>query len=199
MASSNFVVIYDACVLYPAPLRDLLMHLASWSRLFQAKWTEDIHREWINSLLRNRSDLKREDLERTRQCMDKAVPDALVEQSRYQQIVPGLSLPDPNDRHVLAAAIACGAQTIVTFNLKDFPAAILKSHHIKAIHPDLFLKSLLDLDEAAVVDALKRQAATLKNPPKTVHEILEILKKSVPEFCERVAPILESYGIENDH
>jgi hypothetical protein len=49
---SRFVVIYDSCVLYPAPLRDLLMRLAL-TDLYQAKWTKDIHKEWMRSLLKN--------------------------------------------------------------------------------------------------------------------------------------------------
>lgn len=60
---SNFTVLFDACVLYPAPIRDLLMHLAL-TGLFRAKWTEDIHREWMESLLLKRPDLSRERLER---------------------------------------------------------------------------------------------------------------------------------------
>ena len=74
---AGFVAVYDACVLYPAPLRDLLMHLAL-SGLYRARWTERIHGEWIGALLRQRPELKREDLEWTRQQMDAAVPDCLV-------------------------------------------------------------------------------------------------------------------------
>src|SRR6185312_9454958 len=101
---SNFVAVYDACVLYPAPLRDLLMHLAL-SGLFRARWTARIHEEWVRALLENRPDLKREQLEWTRDQMDASVPDCLV--SGYEHIEPGLDLPDPGDRHVLAAAILC--------------------------------------------------------------------------------------------
>lgn len=60
---SNFVAVYDACVLYPAPLRDLLMHLAV-SDLFRARWTTRIHDEWMRNLLANRTDLTRAQLER---------------------------------------------------------------------------------------------------------------------------------------
>src|SRR5690554_5628503 len=109
--ASSFVAVLDACVLYPAPIRDLLMRL-SVTGLFRARWTDRIHDEWIEAVLRNRIDLQREQLDRTRQLMDNAVPDCLV--THYEGIEGTLQLPDPDDRHVLAAAIKCSAGTIVT-------------------------------------------------------------------------------------
>ena len=98
----SFTAVYDACVLYPAQLRDFLMRLAL-TGLFRARWTDDIHAEWMTSLLDNRPDLTREQLERTRNLMDANVLDCKVED--YQLLIPSLNLPDPNDRHVLAAAL----------------------------------------------------------------------------------------------
>src|SRR5690349_185458 len=108
---SNFIVLYDACVLYPAPLRDLLMRLAL-TDLFRAKWTNEIHEEWIRNVLANRSDITMEMLERTRNLMNSNVRDCLVD--GYQELTQGLMLPDPNDRHVLAAAIHANCAVIVT-------------------------------------------------------------------------------------
>jgi predicted nucleic acid-binding protein len=116
MAGSRaYTVILDACVLYPAPLRDLLMSLAV-EGLFRARWTHDIHDEWINSLRANRPDLGLEVLRSTRDLMIQAIPDSLI--THHTKIVDCLALPDPDDRHVLAAAIAGHADAIVTFNLK---------------------------------------------------------------------------------
>ena len=111
------IVAADACVLYPAPLRDLIMQFVPFE-LFRVRWTEEIHAEWMNSLLANRSDLSRDRIERTWFRMDHQVLDALV--TDYEPLIPGLTLPDPNDRHVLAAAIHCGGKLILTNNLKDF-------------------------------------------------------------------------------
>jgi hypothetical protein len=74
---SNFTVIYDACVLYPAPLRDLLMQLAL-TELFRARWTDRIHDEWTRNVLKNRPDLTVAQLNRTRSMMNAAIEDALV-------------------------------------------------------------------------------------------------------------------------
>jgi predicted nucleic acid-binding protein len=123
---SHFTVLYDASVFCPAPLRDLLMELAT-AGLFRAKWSEQIQKEWIESLLKKRPDLNRERLERTKKVANKAVPDYLVE--GYEPLIEGLQLPDVNDRHVLAAAVHCNAQVIVTYNLKDFPKESLVRRH----------------------------------------------------------------------
>src|SRR5436305_1222930 len=129
---ANFTVIYDANVLYPAPLRDLLMCLAL-TDLFRARWTDDIHDEWIRNVLEARPDLKREQLERTRELMNANVRDCLVE--GYQGLIPALTLPDPDDRHVLAAAIRANASVIVTFNLRDFPPDLLAPYGVETQHP----------------------------------------------------------------
>jgi predicted nucleic acid-binding protein len=135
------VAFLDASVLYPALLRNLLMHLAVRD-LFQARWSDRVHEEWIAALLRNRRDLTPEQLARTRKLMDENVDDALV--SGYEDIVGQLMLPDPNDRHVLAAAIHGGANVIVTINLRDFPVDALTTHGIAAQHPDTFIRALLE-------------------------------------------------------
>lgn len=170
--SSNFTVIYDACVLYPAPLRDLLMRLAL-TDLFRARWTDDIHEEWIRNVLKNNANLRREQLERTRQLMNDHVRDCLV--TGYESYIETIQLPDPNDRHVVAAAIRSGASLIVTFNLKDFPAGTLGALDIEAQHPDEFIAHQFDLNPACVLEAAAKQRRSLRNPPRSVDEYLETL------------------------
>src|ERR1051325_1105511 len=135
------IVILDACVLYAAPLRDLLLWLALSHR---PRWTGMIHEEWMRSLLNDRPLLARDRLERTRDLMNQAVPDCLV--TGFEGLIDGLALPDPDDRHVLAAAIHGGAETIVTYNLTDFPVDTLAVHGIQAQHPDEFIAHFLDVD-----------------------------------------------------
>lgn len=172
MRYSPFTAVYDACVLYPAPLRDFLMWLGLSGR-FRARWSPQIHDEWKRSLLVNRSDLTSAQLDRTSALMDLSIPDGLV--TGHETLIAGLTLPDPDDRHVLAAAIRCNASVIVTFNEKDFPAAALAPYGIEAQHPDLFIDNLFDLDQAAVVAAAQRQRSQLKNPPIDVDQYLDVL------------------------
>ena len=169
----RFVVIYDACVLYPAPLRDFLIRLAC-TGLFAAKWTDDIHDEWIRNLAARRPEIA-ESLQRTRELMDRAVPDCLVE--GYEPFVEALDLPDPDDRHVLAAAIRAGAQAIVTFNLRDFPQRCLAPFDLEALHPDVFAEQQLDLGESAVLSAAKEHRSALRNPEVGPDAYIDTLEK----------------------
>lgn len=174
MRHSSFTAVYDACVLYPAPLRDFLMWLAL-SGLYRARWTEEIHCEWKRNLLKNRPDLSIEQLDRTSQLMDLAIPDACVDS--YEDLIVGLSLPDEDDHHVLAAAIRCGADVIVTFNLKDFPTRSLEPYGIEAQHPDEFVENLFHLDSSAVIAAAQRQRQQLKTPPMDADCFLALLQR----------------------
>jgi predicted nucleic acid-binding protein len=186
---ATVTAIFDACVLYPAPLRDLLMHLALLD-VVRARWSADIHEEWMRSLLAQRRDLTRAQLERTRQLMDAHVREGLV--SGYASLIPALTLPDPKDCHVLAAAIHAKADVIVTFNLKDFPADTLALFGMEAQHPDKFVTSLLDVDVASVCEAVKRQRASLKNPPKSAIELLQAFER-----CGLAQTVMRLSSFEN--
>ncbi|MEZ4240519.1 MAG: PIN domain-containing protein [Myxococcota bacterium] len=168
-----FTVVYDANVLYPAPLRDLLVRLAM-TGIVRAKWTDEILDEVFRNILLNRPDLTPEKLSRTRHLMNAAVRDVMVE--GYQPLVSALDLPDPDDRHVLAAAIHCGAQSIVTHNLKDFPANKLQPHGTQAVHPDEFVLDLLDLSPGVVLRVLQEQQTSLKKAPQTLEQLLDTLE-----------------------
>jgi hypothetical protein len=186
---ATFTAIYDACILYPAPLRDLLMHLAL-TDLFRAKWTDAIHDEWIRSVLEDRPDLTREQLERTRALMNIHVRDCLV--TNYEDLIPSLTLPDPDDRHVLAAAIQGRADVIVTFNLADFPLDALARYGIEARHPDDFIVHLLDLAPGSVCAAVKRQRENLRNPPKSAEELLATFEsQSLPQTVARLRAFID--------
>ncbi len=179
-------VVYDACVLYPAPLRDLLMQLAS-ADLFRARWTDRIHDEWIRNLLAVRGDLTLGPLERTRDLMNRNVRDCLV--TGYEKILPELVLPDPEDRHVLAAAVRCHADAIVTFNLKDFPETALAPYGIEALHPDDFVANELELHQSSVCESVKIVRARLKRPPRSVEDYLATLERQ--GLAETVASLRE--------
>lgn len=169
---SRYTALLDANVLYPAPLRDLLLQLAV-TDLFKARWSTDIHREWIEALLRNEPHRDRAALERTRVLMDTATRDALV--TGYESLIPTLSLPDKGDRHVLAAAIIGRCDVIVTQNLKHFPDAALAPFGIEAQHPDEFLCNQMELAQGVFCSAVARVRGRLKNPPYTVEQYLATL------------------------
>ena len=159
----------DASVLYPSTIRSVLMFLAAFDA-FRARWSEDVHREWTAALARDRPDLDAKRIARTRALMEAHLPEAMV--TGYEHRIAALVLPDPNDRHVLAAAVQCKARIIVTSNLKHFPKSALGSHGVLAQHPDEFVCDLIDADRDQAVLAFAADRARMVNPPKSVAEYI---------------------------
>ena len=103
----------------------------------------------------------------------------------FEALIEGLDLPDKNDRHVLAAAIRAGAQTILTFNLDDFPESKLSPYNVEAKHPDDFMLDAIDLAPGVVTTVLAEQATALRNPPRSVVELLDLgVVRSVAKLRE---------------
>jgi predicted nucleic acid-binding protein len=181
-----YTVVLDACVLFPNILRDTMLTLAE-RELFRPLWSDAILDEVRRNVLAKRN-VDSAAFDRTLALMNSSFDDALVE--NWQPVVVGLELPDPDDRHVLAAAIAGGAHTIVTFNLVDFPAKQLQPHHVDAVHPDSFLLDQLDLSPGVVLNGLVKQAQRFRNPAMDLSGLLARLERcDVPEFTEEVRRI----------
>ncbi|MEK9524685.1 PIN domain-containing protein [Streptomyces venezuelae] len=170
-----FVVIYDANVLYPSVLRDVLIRVAQ-EGLVQAKWTHQILDETFTNVQKDHPGIPPEKLARTRELMITAVRDCLV--TRYEPLIAAVELPDPDDRHVLAAAIRAKAQTIVTFNMRDFPRDALEPWDVEAVHPDRFLEGLIDLAPEVVYGQVQRIADSWRNPAGTVDDVIDRLDRS---------------------
>lgn len=168
------IVFLDACTLYPAPLRDLLMRLTV-HRLIRARWSHLVHEEWITAVLRSRPDLARAQLERTRDLMNLHAEDCLV--VGFEHRIDTLELPDPNDRHVLAAAIEGQAEAVITWNLADFPEQTLDAHGLRVLTPDALLGDLLARDFDETIRVMRSHRASLKNPPRTGAQYLETLEQ----------------------
>jgi hypothetical protein len=170
-----FVVVYDACVLFPNTLRDLLIRV-SMAGLVQAKWTVEILDEMEVALRSRRPELEPDRLKRIRKLMIRAVPDCLVE--GYEGLADGLKIPDEGDRHVIAAAKHAGAQLIVTNNLKDFPSEQLAQLHLEAKSADDFILDQVDIDERKVWACLQQIADSRTNPPDSVEDVMDQLEDS---------------------
>jgi predicted nucleic acid-binding protein len=180
----RYTAVLDACVLYPAPLRDLLLSLAS-GELFGARWTSLIQAEWVRNLAIKRPDLTLDVLNRTVAMMNSAIEDCLVED--FAWLIDSLALPDPDDRHVLAAAIVGHADAIVTFNLKDFPEQAIRAHGIDILHPDDFLIAQYDLDPIRVLGIVKLLRSRLRKPPISADELIATYEQQgLAQFCEKL-------------
>lgn len=180
-------VLLDANVLYPAPVRDIFLQLAE-ADLFRVRWSDDIHEEWISALIRREPHRNREHLERTRDLMNQHARDSLV--TNHRETIPSLELPDPGDRHVLAAAIAGGCDRIITWNLRDFPAETLASLGIVAENPDSYLARQPANAPETVGAALRKIRARLRNPGMTREEYLSNLGRiGLKRFVEEIEAI----------
>lgn len=171
----SFVVVYDANVLYPSTLRDLLIRIAQ-AGLVQARWSEQILDEVFTNLTERRPDLTPDMLARTRSLMVTAVRDCLV--NGYEALIPVLDLPDPDDRHVLATAIRARAQVIVTNNRKDFPMEVLRRWDIDRKDADEFVLDQISLSAKVVWSCVQQIANSWRNPPGAVGDVLVSLERS---------------------
>ena len=166
-------------------MTDALMSLTT-AGFFAAKWTTRIEDEWISALEKQRSDLIGK-LGVRRDSMRDAVPDWEVPEAAWSSIVRGIELPDPNDAHVLAAAIAGHADCIVTSNLKDFPNSVLMEFGIEAIDPDTFIINQWDLDPVNAIAAFKRMRARRKKPQSSSEDFAYALELGgLPTTAERL-------------
>jgi len=187
------VAVLDANVLYPAPIRDLLLHLAFLS-VYQPKWSDKIQEEWTRSLLSKRSDLKKSSLTNTCKWMDTVFPDArtLID----KELKTPINLPDKDDVHVVETAINSNANYIITFNLKDFPKNELEKYHIEAIHPDDFVCQMLDDLPNLVLKAFHKQVSLLKKPAKTANEVLIALQKcGLPKTENKLRRLVQTSSV----
>ena len=170
------VVVYDANVLYPSTLRDVLIRVGL-ARLVQPKWTERILDEVFRNLRTNRPDLDPARLDRSRRLMNDAIRDVTV--TGYEYLIDQLELPDPDDRHVLAAAIHAEAQVIVTRNLRDFPAHALGPKGIEAQHPDAFLAGLYET-QPDTLGGIVTAVARARGCDATAVDVLDRLAVDAP-------------------
>lgn len=178
----RYTAVLDACVLYPAPLRDVLISLAA-DGMFAARWTAEIQEEWIRNLLTKRTDLTRDKLLTTAALMSTAIEDAVI--VNYEYLIPTLQLPDQADRHVLAAAIVGHADAIVTFNLKDFPKHVVATHSIDILHPDDFLIAQYELNQIRVLSVLKNARLRLCKPQMPPQDYIATLEQQgLPQLCQ---------------
>ena len=181
--SSRYTAILDANVLYPNLLRDILLSLAA-EGLYHARWTARINEEWTRNLIADRPDIESK-VGQLLELVNQAVPDCLVE--NYEPLIESLALPDKDDRHVLAAAIAGHADAIVTANLKDFPAKVVEQYGIEVHHPDDFLMNQLELRPFEALEVIKRVRARRLKPVCSAAQLIDMIEKSgLPQTAQHL-------------
>ena len=178
--SDRRVALLDANVLFPFRKRDILLRFHH-AGLLRARWTERILDEWTRSLLERKQHLE-PSVRSQRYAMREHFPEALV--TGYEPLIGTLELPDADDRHVLAAAIRCGAQHIVTDNLADFPADVLANYDTEAVDADRFLSRTFDLYPSEALGVLRSLREACSNPSFTLSEFIrDLAVKGLPRLA----------------
>jgi len=172
--SNQYTVILDTCVLAPMPLCDTLLRLAEDPAFYIPKWLDDILQELRSTL--QRMGYTPAQAERRIAAMETAFEDAKV--MGYECLARSMT-NHPKDRHVLAAAVRCGAHAIVTENVKHFPAESLKPYDLDVLTPDDFLVHQFHLNRDLLEEKLASQAAARR---VSVSELIRTLSKLVPSF-----------------
>jgi predicted nucleic acid-binding protein len=186
-ADSARTALLDACALIPIRLTTALLWLAE-AGLFEVLWSDAI----LDEVERNlpKVGISSEQAARRVGAMRRGFGAAALVDD-FEHLIPDMTC-DAKDRHVLAAAVRGGADTLVTFNRKDFPSESTDGHGITVVHPDLFLVRLLAERPNGVVAALERGIAALYKHPQTMHEFLASLTPTVPMFANLAADVAAS-------
>lgn len=186
--SARYTVVLDANVLYPALLRDVLLSLAH-ADLYSAKWSAHIREEWTRSLLKDRPHMSVK-IQAAVETMEVAIPDCLV--TGYEHLIEGLHLPDPEDRHVLAAAITGHADAIITWNEKDFPMEVLNPFGIELQTPDEFVLNQIMLRGSTALTAIKGMRERWERPEVTAIALVDLLeKRGLPQTAAHLKDVVE--------
>jgi len=175
MIFAPFRVLLDANVIYPFTLRDTLLRGAEHG-CYQVYWSQQILDEATKNLVKNET-MKAAQAKRLQVQMANAFPEAMVED--YESLINGMN-NHPGDRHVAAAALKAKAQIIVTQNTKHFKNV---PDDVTVQNADEFLTSQYGLFPYEFAEIIKEQASALRNPPQSVRDIIEGLRKSAPNFA----------------
>lgn len=173
--------VLDACALVPIALTDTLLRVAE-KGLYRPLWSYRILTEVRVAVAHVHPGL---DISRRIDTIQAAFPDALV--IGWEKLEQEISLPDENDRHVVAAAVRGGAQCIVTHNVRDFPADSLKRFGLEAVRPDEFLVDLFDHNPSTLRQVIREQAAHARRPPLTPPDLaIKLGRGGAPKFAARI-------------
>lgn len=173
MSDGREVALLDANLFVPTWMIDVLLCFAE-AHLYDPVWSERIMDEARAAMMRVRG-MSESDAWRATALMDRAFPFASV--SGWEELTGGVDLPDPDDRHVVAAARRAGASVIVTLNLKDFPANVIGRYGLRAESPDVFLSRVYDADPVKALTVMRGLVSSKKRPPRTMLEEIEGLER----------------------
>lgn len=178
MFANRYTALVDACSLVSAPRRDLLLSLAE-AEFFRVRWSARILDETKTALQKILTERGFDETVvragRIIGAMESAFPEALVNPDG-EPLDLTVRLPDPNDEHVIKAAVQTQAQAIVTENMRDFPSSILAPMGIEARTADDFIADTIELDEGRAVAAIRNLRLRMQRPEMSAEAYLRSLE-----------------------
>ncbi len=178
MRINQYIAVLDACVLVPMPVVDTLLRLAEEPAFYSPRWSEHILLE-VERVLIEKWNYPKDSVERRIQVMRDSFPEAMV--AGYEGLIDAMK-NDRKDRHVLAAAVRCGAHAIVSNNKKHFPANLLEPYEMECITADEFLEHQYHLNPDLFISKLTDQASDIN---WTLHQLIS---KHVPSLGRLITP-----------
>lgn len=172
--ADRFTVVLDTDVLVGALVRNIILTFAE-EGFFRARWSSTTIRSELVPAIKKAAGLSAEKANFHKDRIEIAFPEGEIVED--PNLVGGLILPDPKDRHVLAAAIQTKAALIVTNNLKDFPVAALAAHQIEPISADSFIADCIDLAGAEAIAALRVLRERFRRPEMDAEAFLRLVEE----------------------
>ncbi len=186
----------DACAIYSTTSRQLLLYFAT-ANMYKPFWNAEIHREWVSSIAARNKEMSRDALESISEAMNTDFPDANI--SGLSKLIKGLTLPDVNDRHVLATAIVSESDSVVTWNLKDFPKTYLKRFGITAISPDEFMLRMVG-SRGGKFEMFVEELVSVTDPPVSPAELLRRMERcQLQKTVQKLKQLLKTNAIDIGH
>lgn len=186
-AANRYTAVLDASVLFPNMKRDLLLRIYE-ADLYRAAWTEQIQQEWLTNAIAKYPD-RTAQLRRTDALMREHFGAAWIE--GHERFIETVVLPDPDDRHVVAAAIRGGAQYIVTDNIRDFPETALAALDIERGTADRFLAGTFEHYRHEALIVMREHRAGLRTRPSPSDYLMILTARGLPLLAAQLRPMRE--------
>lgn len=184
MFANRYTALIDACSLLPALQKNILLSLAE-AEFFRIRWSpkiiEETHMAFLKIYQKRYGDDTEEKAGKAIEAMNSAFPEAMLDDdlsTLISMLQSDYNLPDPDDAHVIAAAIKCRADIIITENLKDFPVKVLNSYNMEAKSADAFIADAIGLAPEKAYITIRKMRLRLNNPAFTPETLYHKMEKS---------------------
>jgi predicted nucleic acid-binding protein len=175
MGAEPPVAVLDANVLFPFLMGHILSY-ATFLGLIDGRWTDEIEREWVENAVEFHGEVERQGIEGRRDAMNRAMPHAKI--AGHQRRIDSIAFADPDDAHVIAAAIEAGADFIITCDRAFLETGALSGYPFSALHPDALLSRIMERERVLFVEMIESARRSLRNTDPTLPEYVAMIEQT---------------------